>query len=213
MNNFNEPFQIANDTRIHNIFILILKLSKRCIRSNFTVCRNWAYKYNNLLNKYIAIWEAYGCNLSNWTRLISHTTFTIHNAPAQIFVRFETLDDTVECGRDVLHRTWKKIKYILRTLTEQQSSKFCNFWAISSCNSSKESIFLIEFNFTKKKYDLFEKKLKKSNFSDFFVKTDSDHLSSIAYFSNLCQKISKLSLSVLWRGFEIKSHQRWTHYL
>ena len=79
----------------------------------------------------IAIWEAYGCNLSNWTRLISHTTFTIHNAPAQIFVRFDTLNDNVECGRDVLHRTWKKIKYILRTLTEQQSSKFCNFWAIS----------------------------------------------------------------------------------
>ena len=48
---------------------------------------------------------------------------------------------------------------------------------------------LIEFNFTQKKYDLFEKNLKKSNFSDFFVKTDADHLSLFAYFSNLCQNI------------------------
>ena len=92
-------------------------------------------------------------------------------------------------------------------------SKFCNFWAISTCNTSKESIFHIEFNFTQKKYDLFEKIWKKSNFSDFFFKTDADHLSSFANFSNLYQKISKLSLSVLWKGFEIKSHQRRTHYL
>ena len=89
---------------------------------------------------------------------------------------------------------WKPTKKLLKM---SENSKFCNFWAISTCNTSKESIFLIEFNFTQKKYDLFEKKLKKSNFSDFFVKTDSDHLSSIAFFSNLCQKISKLSLSVL----------------
>ena len=92
-------------------------------------------------------------------------------------------------------------------------SKFCNFWAISTCNTSKESIFHIEFNFIQKKYDLFEKIWKKSNFSDFFFKTDADHLSSFANFSNLYQKISKLSLSVLWKGFEIKSHQRRTHYL
>ena len=77
----------------------------------------------------------------------------------------------------------------------------------------RESIFLIEFNFTQKKYDLFEKKLKKSNFSDFFVKIDADHLSSLADFSNLCQKNSKLSLPVLWQGFEVKSHQRRTFYL
>ena len=37
--------------------------------------------------------------------------------------------------------------------------------------------------------DLFEKKLKKSNFSNFFVKINADHLYSILVFSNLCQKI------------------------
>ena len=42
-----------------------------------------------------------------------------------------------------------------------ENSKFCNFRAISACNTSKESIFHIEFNFTQKKYDLLEEKLKK----------------------------------------------------
>ena len=107
-------------------------------------------------------------------------------------------------------KNWKSIKKLLKM---SENSKICNFWAISTCNTSKESIFLIEFNFTEKKYDLFEKFLKKSNFSDFFFKTNADHLSSSAYFSNLCKKNSKLSSSVLWRCFEIKTHQRRTHYL
>ena len=92
-------------------------------------------------------------------------------------------------------------------------SKFCNFSAISICNTSKESIFHIEFNFKQKKYDLFQEKLKKSNFFNFFFKIDADHLSSNVIFSNLCQKILKLSLPVLWKRFEIKSHQRRAHYL
>ena len=43
----------------------------------------------------------------------------------------------------------------------------------------------MEFNFKQKKYDLFEKNMKKSNFFDFFFKIDTDQLSSIAIFSNL----------------------------
>ena len=54
---------------------------------------------------------------------------------------------------------------------------------------------------------------KKSNYSDFFIKISANHLSLSAYFSILCQEISKLSSSVLWRGFEIKSQQKRTHYL
>jgi len=42
---------------------------------------------------------------------------------------------------------------------------------------------------------------------------DADHLSSNVIFSNLCQKILKLSLPVLWKRFEIKSHQRRACYL
>ena len=64
-------------------------------------------------------------------------------------------------------KNWKSTKKLLKM---SENSKFGNFWAISTCNTSKESIFLIEFSFTEKKYDLYEKILKKSNFSDFFSK-------------------------------------------
>ena len=60
---------------------------------------------------------------------------------------------------------WKSFKKLLK-MTD--TSNFFNFWAISTCNTSKESIFHIEFNFTQKKYNLCKKDLKKSNFSDFF---------------------------------------------
>ena len=62
-------------------------------------------------------------------------------------------------------------------------------------------------------YDLYEKKLKKIKFLIFFFKIDADHLSSNVIFSNLGQKILKLSLPVLWKRFEIKSHQRRARYL
>ena len=62
-----------------------------------------------------------------------------------------------------------------------KNSKFHNFWAISTCNTSKESIFHIEFNFKQKKYDSFEEKLKKIKIG----KIDANLLSSIPNFSNL----------------------------
>ena len=62
---------------------------------NFTIYRYmiWAKKYNKL-NKYSSLHEKTP-GLSNWTRLSYHSTFTNHNAPAQIFVCFDTLNDTV----------------------------------------------------------------------------------------------------------------------
>ena len=65
-------------------------------------------------------------------------------------------------------KNWQKSKTYQKLLKMSENSKFFNFWAISTCNTSKESIFLIEFNFSQKKYDLFEKSVKKSKFSDFF---------------------------------------------
>ena len=62
-------------------------------------------------------------------------------------------------------------KFIKKWLNMSKISKICNFWAISTCNTSKESIFHIEFNFKQKKYDLFQEKLKKSNFFFFFSKS------------------------------------------
>ena len=46
--------------------------------------------------------------------------------------------------------------------------KICNFWAISTCNTSKKRIFHIEFNFKQKKYDLSEKNAKKNQILKFF---------------------------------------------
>ena len=68
-----------------------------------------------------------------------------------------------------------------------KTSKICNFWAISTCNTSKESIFHIEFNFKQKKYDLFQEKLKKSNFFILFSKSmlTSHHQTHV---SQICAK-------------------------
>ena len=52
-----------------------------------------------------------------------------------------------------------------------ENSKFGNFGAISTCNTSKESIFHIELNFTQKKYHLFEEKLKNQIFLIFSSKS------------------------------------------
>ena len=68
-----------------------------------------------------------------------------------------------------------------------ENSKFCNFTAISTFYTSKESIFPIEFNFILKKNDLFEERMKKSNFHFHFVKINADLLSLIANFSYLCK--------------------------
>ena len=55
-----------------------------------------------------------------------------------------------------------------KSLKMGEISKICDFWAISTCNTSKKRIFHIEFNFKQRKYDLLEKNMKKSNFFDFF---------------------------------------------
>ena len=42
---------------------------------------------------------------------------------------------------------------IKKWLNMSKISKFCNFWAIWTCNTFKESVFHTEFNFKQKKYD------------------------------------------------------------
>ena len=108
-----------------------------------------------------------------------------------------------------LPQNWWKLKTHQKSVKMSKISKFCDFWAISTCNTSKESIFHIEFNFKQKKYDLFQEKFKKSNFFTFFFKIDADLLFSNARFSNLCQKIWKLSWPLFLKDFEIK---RRAHY-
>ena len=93
----------------------------------------------------------------------------------------------------ITQKSWQKLKTYQKLLKISKISKISNFWAISTCNTSRESIFHIEFNFKLKKYD-------------FFVKIDADHLSSTVRFSNLCNRILKLTSSMLWEGFKVKSH-------
>ena len=60
---------------------------------------------------------------------------------------------------------WKSIKKLLKM---SENSKICNFWTISTCNTSKESIFHIEINFKKKGYDFSKEELKKIKFFFFW---------------------------------------------
>ena len=94
----------------------------------------------------------------------------------------------------------------------QKRPNICNFLSVLTCNTLKESSIHIEFEFRQKKYDLIEEQKLKKN-SNYFVKFDADHFSSSAHYSNLCQKYSKLSSLVLWKCFEIKSHERGAHYI
>jgi len=73
--------------------------------------------------------------------------------------------------------------------------------------------FSHKIQFHREKVWFIWKKFEKMKFFWFFFQNRCWPLVSFANFSKLCQKISKLSLSVLWRGFEIKSQQRRTHYL
>ena len=65
--------------------------------------------------------------------------------------------------QNILSITLQKInenwKYTEKLLKMSESLKSCNFWAISTCNTSKKCIFYIELNFKQKKYDLFFKNL------------------------------------------------------
>ena len=98
-------------------------------------------------------------------------------------------------------KNWKSIK---KLLWPSKISKICNYWAISTCNTSKEISFNIEFNFKQKKFDLLKEKLKKSKSFDFLLKISAGYLSLTARFSNLCLRIWKLSSLVLRKSFEIK---------
>ena len=64
-----------------------------------------------------------------------------------------------------------------------------------------------------KKYDLKLKNSKKIHFSDFCLKNEPDQVSSRADFSKSYQQISKMALPGAGRSFNLKSHQRRTHYL
>ena len=64
-----------------------------------------------------------------------------------------------------ISENWKSNE---KSLKMGEIFKICNFWAISTCNTSKKRIFHIEFIFKQKKYDLLEKKKQKILIFQFF---------------------------------------------
>ena len=67
-----------------------------------------------------------------------------------------------------IRENWKSIK---KWLNMSEISKFCNFWAISTCNTSKESIFHIQFNFKQRYMICLKKNWKNQIFSIFLSKS------------------------------------------
>ena len=164
---------------------------------------NWKFikKWLNMskISKFCNFWAISTCNTSK--ERIFHIEFTFKQKKYDFFFKIHKK----------IGKNWKSIK---KWPNMSKISKFCNFRAISTCNTSKESIFHIEFKFKQKKSMIsFKKNWKKSNFSFLCVKINADLLSKIAKFSYLCKEIWKLSWSVLWKGSEIKSHQERAHYL
>ena len=81
-----------------------------------------------------------------------------------------------------ISKNWKSTEKLLKKV---EIFKICNFWAISTCNTSRKGIFHIEFNFKQKKYDLFYKNVKKSKEFNFFK-----FFSNISYF--FCLKLNSM---------------------
>ena len=81
---------------------------------------------------------------------------------------------------------WQKLKNYQKLLKMSENSKFCNFWDISTCNTSKETIFLIEFNFTQKKYDLIQK-------NQFFLFEFEFDMKNAFFWGIACWNISKIT--------------------
>ena len=75
-----------------------------------------------------------------------------------------------------ISENWKSSE---KSLKMGEIFKICNFWAISTCNTSKKHIFHIEFNFKQNKNNLFEKVRKNQIFWHLF-KIDTDQLFNLS---------------------------------
>ena len=65
-------------------------------------------------------------------------------------------------------KKWWKLKTYRKLLKMNWNSNFCNFWDISTCNTSKESIFYIEFKFKQKNRICLKKNRKKNQIFSIF---------------------------------------------
>ena len=77
--------------------------------------------------------------------------------------------------------------------------------------TSKESWDYVECRYSKKKYDLLEKKWLNFDFSDFRVKIEADQMPSKQNFSKFWKKIPKMDLPGPVRYWKEQSHEKWAH--
>ena len=106
-----------------------------------------------------------------------------------------------------------KIENLLNN--QEKWVKIASFAILSLFNMLylKRKHFSHRFQFQTEKVWFVWRKIEKTSLSFFSVKIDADLLSSITNFSNLSPEVWKLSWSMLWKGFEIKSHQGRAQYL
>ena len=106
-----------------------------------------------------------------------------------------------------------KVTKVCRVNFFEQKIQNFQFWATNMLYTSNESWNYVEFKFIMKKIWFDSRKFKKIHFSDFCLKNEADQVSSRADFSKSYQQISKMALPGAGRSFNLKSHQRRTHYL
>ena len=92
-----------------------------------------------------------------------------NHVPLKGGINFNSFDPFLEYFSTILQKISENWKFTEKLLKMSEIFKICNYWAISTSNTSKESIFHIEFNFKQKKYNfLLKKKCEKINFSHYF---------------------------------------------
>ena len=92
-------------------------------------------------------------------------------------------------------KNWWKLKIIKNLLNISKSSKFWDFWGISTCNTFKESIFYIEINFQTEKVWFVWRKIENIKFYWFFLSKSMLTTCHWQPISQICaKKIFKLSL-------------------
>ena len=128
-----------------------------------------------------------------------------NHVPTNVGINSNSFDSFLEKKFLGSSKKMAKLKDMLKNQkTWAKIPNFLIFWAISTCYTSKESIFHTKFNFKEKNYDLFEVKLKKSNFW-FFCQNLCRHCVFNRKFFKFVQRNSKIWVALcFWKVLKSK---------
>ena len=96
----------------------------------------------------------------------------------------------------------------ISSLKLPKNFKFFKNWARNELYNSKESWDHLKIDFMAKKYDLFEKKTKKTNFLIFWLKIGRIRYLRRPISQNFQKNPKNLTSPVNVKGFNLKSHQQ-----